>query len=92
MSRVLAAALERLLPDLRGFARSITTNSSDSEDVVQDAVERALRSHAAPEGDEALRRWMFRVIRNLAIDELRKLRVRREYSAAQVRLHHDGPP
>lgn len=91
MNRLLAASLERIVPDLHGFARSIVTNPSNIDDIVQDAVERALRSDAVPEGDEALRLWMFRVIRNLNIDELRKLRVRREYSAAKMRLYQNTP-
>jgi len=91
VSRVLAGALKRLMPDLRAFARSVAANPCDSDDIVQDAVERALKSGGAPDDDEALRRWMFRVIRNLNIDELRKLRVRREYSVTQMRLHDDAP-
>ena len=53
---------------------------------MQDAIERALRSDTRPRKLDELRPWMFRVIRNLSIDELRKRRVRREYSLAQERL------
>ncbi|WP_120502058.1 sigma-70 family RNA polymerase sigma factor [Roseovarius sp. EL26] len=71
---------EVLLPELRAYARSIAERAEDAEDLVQDAIERALRSDAQPNRLEELRPWMFRVIRNLYYDELRKRRVRREYS------------
>jgi len=45
-----------------------------------------LRTDKCPNKLEELRPWMFRVIRNLSIDELRKKRVRREYIQAQERL------
>jgi DNA-directed RNA polymerase specialized sigma24 family protein len=46
--------------------------TDEAEDLVQDAVERGLRSGRRPELLEELRPWMFRVIRNLHYDELRK--------------------
>ena len=82
-------ALETLLPELRAYARSLAKNPHDSEDLVQDAIERALRSENCPVLVQDLRPWMFRVIRNLHLDELRKRRVRMEYSTAQKRLSSD---
>ena len=57
---------------------------------MQDAIERALRSNSRPTVLGELRPWMFRVIRNLHYDELRKRRVRREYLAAEKRLSHEA--
>lgn len=53
---------------------------------MQDAIERALRWQNRPEPLDEMRRWMFRVIRNLQYDELRKRRVRREYFTAERRF------
>ncbi|MBZ8119549.1 RNA polymerase sigma factor [Roseovarius sp. LXJ103] len=78
--------LEHLLPELRAYARAICTQQSNAEDLVQDAVERALRAANRPTLVDELRPWMFRVIRNLHYDELRKRRVRREYFTSQKRL------
>lgn len=78
--------IELLLPELRAYARSICGAAESPDDLVQDAVERALRHETRPERIEELRPWMFRVIRNLHYDELRKRRVRREYIAAHKRL------
>lgn len=85
-----ASRLQDLLPDLQAYARSITSGSDDAGDLVQDAIERALRSDTRPTRRDELRPWMFRVIRNLHYDELRKLRVRREYSAGVGRLSDDA--
>jgi RNA polymerase sigma-70 factor, ECF subfamily len=78
--------IELLLPELRAYSRSICRSRDDAEDLVQDAIERALRIDTRPKKLDELRPWMFRVIRNLSIDELRKKRVRREYFQAQERL------
>ena len=78
--------LESLLPELRAYGRTICAREENAEDLVQDAIERAMRSDNRPTTRRELRPWMFRVIRNLRYDELRKRRVRREYLAAEKRL------
>lgn len=60
------AALARYLGRLLG-------NADDAEDVLQDAVLRALRVSALPEGED-LRRWLYRVATNRAIDLIRRRR------------------
>lgn len=82
--------IELLLPELRAYATAICGMRDDAEDLVQDAVERALRSGNRPSRLNELRPWMFRVIRNLHYDELRKRRVRREYLAAERRLSNEA--
>ena len=72
--------IEILLPEIRAYAYSICQSSVEAEDLVQDAIERALRADNKPDKLNDLRPWMFRVVRNLFFDELRKYRVRREYS------------
>lgn len=78
--------IEVLLPEFRAYAIAICSSPDDAEDLVQDAIERALRTDGRPKVLDELRPWMFRVIRNLHYDELRKRRVRREYLAAEKRL------
>ncbi len=78
--------LESLLPELHAYARTFCAREENAEDLVQDAIERAMRSDNRPTKRSELRPWMFRVIRNLRYDELRKRRVRREYLAAEKRL------
>lgn len=82
--------IEILLPEFRAYALAICASASDAEDLIQDAIERALRTDSRPVRIDELRPWMFRVIRNLHYDELRKKRVRREYLAAERRLSDEA--
>lgn len=82
--------IERLLPEFRAYATAICDTPEDAEDLVHDAIERALRTDSRPTVLDELRPWMFRVIRNLHYDELRKRRVRREYLAAEKRLSDEA--
>lgn len=82
--------LARLLPEFRAYAFAISSTHEEGEDLLQDALARAFGAEAKPERPEELRPWMFRVIRNLHIDELRKRRVRREYLTDAARLLDEG--
>ena len=63
--------LVTLLPRLRRFARALARNAQDADDLVQTAVERALR-HAAQRRDDApLAAWLYGILRNAWIDEQR---------------------
>ncbi|MEO0918527.1 MAG: RNA polymerase sigma factor, partial [Pseudomonadota bacterium] len=86
----LLTEIELLLPEFRAYATAICASSDDAEDLVQDAIERALRAENRPTVLDELRPWMFRVIRNLHYDELRKRRVRREYLAVEKRLSDEA--
>jgi RNA polymerase sigma-70 factor (ECF subfamily) len=66
-----------LLPRLRRFARNLTRNPHDADDVVQIAVERALTRLDQWRSDAGLDGWMFKIVRNAWIDELRS-RARRD--------------
>ena len=74
---MLSNELAALLPRMRRFARSITYHREDADDLVQVAMERALgRSEQYAEGTR-LDSWLFRIIKNAWIDEVRG-RMRRE--------------
>jgi RNA polymerase sigma-70 factor (ECF subfamily) len=66
-----------LLPRLRRFARNLTRNTHDADDVVQIAIERALTRLDQWHRDARLDSWMFKIVRNAWIDELRS-RARRD--------------
>lgn len=63
------------LPRVRRFAFALTGTEADADDLLQTTVERVLRK-GAPDGAD-LARWMFRVCKNIWIDEIRARRVRR---------------
>lgn len=74
---MLANDLAALIPRMRRFARAITFHREDADDLVQVAMERALgRSDQYAEGTR-LDSWLFRIIRNAWIDEVRS-RIRRD--------------
>jgi RNA polymerase sigma-70 factor, ECF subfamily len=65
------AQLVALLPRLRRFARNLTRNPHDADDVLQIALERALQRSQQWRSDERLDSWMFKIIRNQWIDTIR---------------------
>ena len=69
--------LAELLPRLRRFARTVTYNREDADDLVQLALERALTRSAQWEPGTRLDSWMFRIVKNAWIDEVRS-RIRRD--------------
>ena len=65
-----------LLPRLRRFALSLTRSAPDADDLVQDACAAALQKWHHYDPGQPLDRWMFRIIRNLWISEIRKRQIR----------------
>lgn len=65
-----------LLSRLRRFAVSLTRNAADADDLVQEACIRAISGGEAWDAAQGLDRWVFRILRNLWISELRKRQVR----------------
>lgn len=63
--------LIELLPRLRRFARTLTRHADDADDVVQLALERAFARHEQWDPASRLDSWMFGIIRNAWIDEVR---------------------
>ncbi|MBK0399588.1 sigma-70 family RNA polymerase sigma factor [Limibaculum sp. M0105] len=83
-------AIAALRPDLVAYAVSLTGDVTRAEDVVHDAIVRALQARNVPRRSAELRPWAFRVVRNLVIDRYRKNLVRAEYSREQGRLFDEG--
>ena len=66
-----------LLPRLRRFARTLTRNVHDADDLLQLALERALRHLQQWQSGTRLDSWLYGILKNAWIDELRS-RGRRE--------------
>jgi RNA polymerase sigma-70 factor (ECF subfamily) len=77
--------LVALLPRLRRFARSLLRNQHDADDLVQVAVEKALRNLEQFRAGANLGSWMFGIMKNAWIDD-RRTRGRR----AEVALPEDS--
>jgi len=69
-------ALGDLMPRLRRFARVITRNATDADDLVQAAVEKALERAAQWRPGSRLDAWLFGIMKNAWVDEIRARRRR----------------
>lgn len=65
-----------VLPRLRRFALSLTRSGPDADDLLQEACTTALQKWQQYDPSQPFDRWMFRVIRNLWVSEIRKRKVR----------------
>jgi RNA polymerase sigma-70 factor (ECF subfamily) len=63
--------LTALVPRLRRFGRLLTTHPQDADDLVQLALERAWVRQAQWDEGTRLDSWIFRIMQNAWIDELR---------------------
>ncbi len=72
--------------ELRAFAIAITQRPDQADDLVQEAIARALSAPKLPRERRALRAWLLKTIRNLHIDLARKRTVRREYEGEVARF------
>lgn len=64
--------LVEFLPNLRRFAISLCRSRQIADDLVQAACERALASAGSFEPGTRFDAWMFRILRNLWIDQTRR--------------------
>lgn len=76
LSTDLKRQLIAALPQLRRFARTLTRSVSDADDLVQEACLTALNKSHMWDPTKPLDRWMYRIVRNLWISEMRKQKVR----------------
>ena len=58
-----------LLPRLRRFARALARDAADADDLLQVALERALKARAQWMPGTRMDSWMMRIVRNCWIDE-----------------------
>jgi RNA polymerase sigma-70 factor (ECF subfamily) len=85
-----------LLPRLRRFARALARDAADADDLVQAALERALKARDQWAPGTRLDSWMMKIVRNAWIDEMRS-RARRartfvpEEEGEQIgsQVHHE---
>jgi RNA polymerase sigma-70 factor, ECF subfamily len=82
--------LVALLPRLRRFARNLTRNPHDADDMVQIAIERAITRADQRQPDARLDGWMFKIVRNAWIDELRSRGRRDKIFAPEEAGEHIG--
>lgn len=72
MSADFKAELLSMLPSLRAFARSLSRNPAQADDLVQDTLVKALSNVERYEPGTNMRAWLFTILRNHYYSHLRK--------------------
>lgn len=78
--QALGAFYEAHAHDVWTYAYRVTGNAADADDIVQEAFLRLFKAERLPDGEEELRRYVFRVAGNLIADRWRR-RTRDERAA-----------
>lgn len=60
------------IPRLRRYARALVGNRAEADDLVQDTLERAWNKLSLWRGRSDLRAWLFSIMHNLHVDQVRK--------------------
>lgn len=82
--------VERHGDELFAYCRRLVDD--DAEDVLQDALLKALRSYPRLRHTEHLRAWLFRVTTTAAIDHANRVKGRREVPLERTAEPAQGPP
>ncbi len=64
--------LVQCIPRLRRYARALTNNIYDSDELVQDTLERALKKRKLWHSDRELRPWLFSIMHNILVNKVRR--------------------
>jgi len=85
--------LEAALPDLRGYARSLTRKAEEADDLVQETMLKAWSKRHLFQAGTNFRAWSFTIERNLFMSEMRRARFRGEWDEqrASARLTTPAP-
>jgi RNA polymerase sigma-70 factor (ECF subfamily) len=90
VSDELRRELAGLIPRLRRFARVLTGNMSDADDVVQATLEKAMRNLGQWQEGTRLDRWVFAIARNTWIDDRRLVNNRTRFDDISAMTDLEG--
>lgn len=79
----LTIRIAALRPQLERFARSISRDEAQVDDLVQASLERALVHRGSWQPGTRLDSWLYRIMQNVWIDECRRRRVRGEVTPVE---------
>lgn len=74
-------AIEASIPALRRYAHALLRSRQDADDLVQDTLLRALDNLHRLRGDGGVRPWLFTIMHNLFVSQLRKTKARPAHEA-----------
>ncbi len=64
--------IENYIPRLYGYAFSLSGDVHDAHDLVQETAVRALNAARVPDAEPAYRAWLFKILRNVWLDTVRR--------------------
>src|SRR5688572_11102475 len=73
--------IEPSIPSLRRYARSLVSDPSEADDLVQDCLERAISRWAQRRQTSDARSWLFSILHNLAVSRWRWIQRRGRHLA-----------
>jgi len=74
--------LSEQIPRLRRYARGLTQNTSEADDLVQDVLERAWDKRLSWQVGSNLRAWLFTIMHNVFVNGVRRNKMAKDYKAA----------
>jgi RNA polymerase sigma-70 factor (ECF subfamily) len=83
--------IEREIPRLRRYARSLTTSRDEADDLAQDTLARAVGKVEQWRPGTNMRAWLFTIMHNAHISERRRI-ARRPRAAMDISPENPGPP
>lgn len=92
MTNDIRRTLTAVLPRLRRFGLTLTGSAADTDDLIQNTCERALRHSDQLREANRADAWLYGIMRNLWIDEMRHRKIRRhdQIEAASDVIGDDG--
>jgi RNA polymerase sigma-70 factor (ECF subfamily) len=84
--------LVALLPDLRAYARFLAARSAEADDLVQEALARALAALDQLRPGSNLRAWSFVILRNVFFEQARRRRTERAALERGALAHETTAP
>mgnify|MGYP001477624958 CR=1 FL=1 len=87
-----SSAIIAELPRMREYARYLTRDASRADDLVQDSVARAISALNGNDQPDSMRAWLFSIIRNRHIDNVRRQKIAPDgVSADALEIEHAMP-
>jgi RNA polymerase sigma-70 factor (ECF subfamily) len=87
---LLRRILEENHPAIRRFLRYLVRGAFPAEDLAQEVALRALKAEKIPGTEPEIMTWLFRIARNLVIDEVRKAKRWRD-KEIPIATHDESP-
>lgn len=84
--------IEACVPALRRYARALTRNADQADDLVQDCIERALRKRGLFRPTGPMQAWLYRMLLNLYRNSLRQTRRRDDHVPIESLLVEPSTP